>query len=77
MGSDWSKDAITFKYAEKHGKKLGSYSDWKHGLPGELWEIEVFRIKKKLYGGVRYMGKLEPMLMENEEEILKSLKEPK
>lgn len=69
----WSKDAITFKQAKK-GFYKGSFLERKNGFGPEFWSIEVYELNGKLYGGVEYMGMLEPMLEDQRENILKMLK---
>ena len=71
---NFSKDAISFNKAKRLGIYLGYYLTRKYGFGPEFWKIEVYDINGKLYGGDRLEGKLEPMIEEMREEILKVLK---
>lgn len=71
----WSDEAITFKEAKKTGVKLGEFLERKNGFGPDFWTMEVYEIDGHLYGGVEYMGWLEPMREEMRKEIMEAIKD--
>jgi len=74
---DKSHSAIDFTEAIKVGKYLGGYLTRKNGFGPEFWTIEVFDINGDLYGGVEYIGFVEPMVQNMHKDILRTINNEK